>query len=629
MDNRKAVIEPDNRATPPIVEPHSVAEAIREWQVDAHHSDGLENKSVTARLCDAALRFYKELLRHVSKHLDVPKLVRMSLQRTYSLMVLWSDGYGVREGDLDDILAKSRNIRRATLKILSSIANTLLDNLAGLGPLIVKSAFELIGDLSLPLIAMSAEASYLIHDGTDSSSDSSSDVSLDSHQDNMSEINQDLRTDVECLVELDPLIRNLVPDLSSQKQKHLETSEWAPQQAFCDKVEQRFPRADKSLILRLGEANWLRYRICQELRIAEEEFAEELQPDSKEDHKTVAGSRFRDSGLGTSLPTMSSYAETVMTYSGSDGQKTHIPRLSEEAKQGKSFPCVACGGTVKVTTNAAWKGHLYSDLQPYLCLETECDMSSFRSRSYWVSHLALEHYEPDWKSITCPLCFEIVEQGKVNITRHLANHLEEISLSALPSNPDEDASDASSDAEAMSNESRSSTEAKAFREQFDDPTKDETFNGSMQNRLGTLKEDPSVEGDLDYHMMSENASFTSLDDFSIHPASFRQSIIEAARDETKESTRADLTADSTAVSNNSPVGSASEEPYTIKCICNLSGDDGNTIYCETCDTWQHIRCFYPDNVEEAIREDFAHSCAECKPRPLDRQRAIERFHRRN
>ncbi|KAK0388521.1 hypothetical protein NLU13_4764 [Sarocladium strictum] len=70
-----------------------------------------------------------------------------------------------------------------------------------------------------------------------------------------------------------------------------------------------------------------------------------------------------------------------------------------------------------------------------------------------------------------------------------------------------------------------------------------------------------------------------------------------------------------------------EEPYTIKCICTFSDDDGNTIYCEACDTWQHIECFYPDNREEAIREDFAHACADCNPRPLDRKKAIDRTYR--
>jgi hypothetical protein len=69
-----------------------------------------------------------------------------------------------------------------------------------------------------------------------------------------------------------------------------------------------------------------------------------------------------------------------------------------------------------------------------------------------------------------------------------------------------------------------------------------------------------------------------------------------------------------------------EEPYIINCICGFNGDDGNTIYCEKCDTWQHIACFYPDNQDQACREDFTHSCAECLPRFLDvegaRKRAI-------
>ncbi|KAI1377499.1 hypothetical protein F4677DRAFT_38295 [Hypoxylon crocopeplum] len=67
-----------------------------------------------------------------------------------------------------------------------------------------------------------------------------------------------------------------------------------------------------------------------------------------------------------------------------------------------------------------------------------------------------------------------------------------------------------------------------------------------------------------------------------------------------------------------------EEPYTIKCICDFADDDGNTIYCDTCDTWQHIECYYPLSIDEALREDFAHSCADCKPRSLDRHGACER-----
>ncbi|CAK7270836.1 SET domain-containing protein 3 [Sporothrix epigloea] len=68
---------------------------------------------------------------------------------------------------------------------------------------------------------------------------------------------------------------------------------------------------------------------------------------------------------------------------------------------------------------------------------------------------------------------------------------------------------------------------------------------------------------------------------------------------------------------------AEEEPYTLKCICGFTGDDGNTILCEICDSWQHIECFYPNNSEEATREEFAHACHECKPRPLDVAHAIE------
>jgi hypothetical protein len=62
-----------------------------------------------------------------------------------------------------------------------------------------------------------------------------------------------------------------------------------------------------------------------------------------------------------------------------------------------------------------------------------------------------------------------------------------------------------------------------------------------------------------------------------------------------------------------------EEDYTIKCICNYTDDDGNTVFCENCQTWQHIECYYPDHPVPDI-----HLCGECRPRPLDGKRAVER-----
>jgi uncharacterized protein len=65
-----------------------------------------------------------------------------------------------------------------------------------------------------------------------------------------------------------------------------------------------------------------------------------------------------------------------------------------------------------------------------------------------------------------------------------------------------------------------------------------------------------------------------------------------------------------------------EEDYTIKCICAYTDDDGNTVLCEKCDTWQHIKCYY--HGEDVPDEHF---CADCRPRELDGKRATERQRR--
>jgi hypothetical protein len=67
-----------------------------------------------------------------------------------------------------------------------------------------------------------------------------------------------------------------------------------------------------------------------------------------------------------------------------------------------------------------------------------------------------------------------------------------------------------------------------------------------------------------------------------------------------------------------------EEPYTIKCICAFEDDDGNTVFCEKCETWQHIECYYHGKQVPDV-----HFCTDCSPSPryMDGKRATERQRR--
>ena len=70
------------------------------------------------------------------------------------------------------------------------------------------------------------------------------------------------------------------------------------------------------------------------------------------------------------------------------------------------------------------------------------------------------------------------------------------------------------------------------------------------------------------------------------------------------------------------------EDYTIKCICGFQEDDGNTIYCERCDTWQHTECYYVNEHGVVPSPEYiqalVHFCADCQPRRLDTKGANER-----
>ena len=290
---------------------------------------------------------------------------------------------------------------------------------------------------------------------------SSSDGEPEFESDSIQEIVEDLKTDTICLMELDAILKSPILDTEVElPAADHKVGDWAAYQVYCDKIGNRFPKADSSLILQLGKASYERYLRCLQDRICQDNNAT-VEGGVLPRVETVAGSKFHDSGLGSSLPTLSAYAETVMSYSGGDGRSIRVPPLPEGGKAGKPFECVACGRVQVITNNSAWKRHLYQDLQPWMCLDASCSSGNlgFRDRNDWISHLAFEHkLSPQWNSCRCPLCRDNIDSGQVSITTHLGRHLEEISLAALPSGID---SEADSDNSAASNKDTSSEDSKS------------------------------------------------------------------------------------------------------------------------------------------------------------------------
>ena len=85
--------------------------------------------------------------------------------------------------------------------------------------------------------------------------------------------------------------------------------------------------------------------------------------------------------------------------------------------------------------------HLWRDLRPWICHDITCDLGNepFTSREDWIEHLEFDHgFHLAWGSFECPLCHEETGKGKTTIVHHLARHMEEISLAALPSGYDSD-----------------------------------------------------------------------------------------------------------------------------------------------------------------------------------------------
>jgi hypothetical protein len=269
----------------------------------------------------------------------------------------------------------------------------------------------------------------------------------------------------------------------------------------------------------------------------------------------------------------------------------------------------------------SYRQHVYRDLHPYCCTFGDCTIADrlYDSRRTWFQHelghrtcwqcvegcnrsfscekdfvahvqalhpeltapnvlTALKHSAKGSANLSdqgkCPLCNESMTLRVLQ--KHLGRHQKQLALFALPQNLD-DTEDGRED-----DESQASINVKKWQDENISDVRDTAHIG---NDIESEVEDP------------------------IHPQP-------ASIDFFREVPRPIFP-------NGSPALDGTieeEEESTIKCICGYAEDDGGTVLCEKCDTWQHIACYYgsSQNVPDI------HECATCLPRPVDKKGAAEK-----
>lgn len=97
---------------------------IREWIAA---DQPREDRSLSSRLCEECVKTFRSILKELRRIDYLPKVVCRSLERSGASLILWADGHGILQGDLDDVLKKSRFLRKSILELLISISQTLID----------------------------------------------------------------------------------------------------------------------------------------------------------------------------------------------------------------------------------------------------------------------------------------------------------------------------------------------------------------------------------------------------------------------------------------------------------------------------------------------------------------------
>ena len=211
--------------------------------------------------------------------------------------------------------------------------------------------------------------------------------------------------------------------------------------------------ADDEIAERLGQANtgrrsYFRYRDRHHAKLASGiEEAQGIQRAATNDVLSETMATEFDLGGFQLEETSSTSGASQTTYATSlaSGGPITVPELPGNWSAGKPLECPYCWFFVEVNGQKSWMRHVFQDLKPYVCTFAKCNIPErlYESRREWFSHIQKSHQE-EIKNLDCPLCNSRLASLKL-LERHMARHLEEIALFALPSTKSDEEKDRPND----------------------------------------------------------------------------------------------------------------------------------------------------------------------------------------
>lgn len=253
---------------------------------------------------------------------------------------------------------------------------------------------------------------------------------------------------VDCLYKMSMLIRRPAQHdvlLGSHK---IDAAAFEPYDR--EHVRNKYPDADDVTIQRLGSAitqrrRYLKYRDRHHAKLGKGiDGVQGIQGTQA----TVTQSALSET-IATDFQTLTTDFEETCSNSGfsqtsyapslTDGGLITIPPLPKESAGGKPFECPYCFFPIEINGKRLWTRHIVKDIKPYVCIFPDCRTPDrlFESRREWFFHLTTKHRVHD---LICPLCKDSLMSLK-QLERHVARHLEELALFALPRSEMDNGSD--------------------------------------------------------------------------------------------------------------------------------------------------------------------------------------------